>query len=53
MAQVRKKLPDIKTHEYNRTYEAVYAVLEDEFMPAPDVVRFPGGGGLFINRKKP
>jgi hypothetical protein len=29
MAKVRHKLPDIKTHEYNRTYEAVLEVLQE------------------------
>ncbi len=27
MAQIRERLPNIKTNEYNRVYEAVYSVL--------------------------
>ncbi len=38
MARVRERLPDIETHEYNRTWEAVYDGLEntDDVMVVPD-----------------
>lgn len=48
MAKVKAKLPDITTHEYNRTYEAVLEVLTLRFGKAGDAVRFPGGGGMMI-----
>ena len=35
MFKVREKLPEIETHEYNRTYEAVLAVLKEECIDAP------------------
>lgn len=30
MLEVESNLPDIETHEYNRTYEAVHKVLSSE-----------------------
>ncbi len=55
MAKVREALPELPTHEYNRTYEAVLEVLTAELVPlkipsGKDAVRFPGGGGMFVKR---
>lgn len=38
MSRVRERLPDIGTHEYNRTYEAVLDGLEntEDVMVVPD-----------------
>lgn len=52
MAEVKKRLPNIETHAYNRTYEAVLMVLELEIGNS-SVVKFPAGGGMFIRRTKP
>lgn len=52
MASVRAKLPDITTHQYNRTYEAVMEILTMVMPESGDVVRYPHGGGMFIHRSK-
>ena len=51
MAAVKKRLPDMSTYQYNRTYEGVLEALSLEFPPESGVVKFPGGGGMFIDRK--
>lgn len=51
MLSVRAKLPDIKPDQYNRIYESVLAELELA-IGSSDAVKFPSGGGMFVNRKK-
>ena len=51
MLRVRERLPNLLPHEYNRIYEALLSELALQF-PDADAVRFPDGGGMFINRRK-
>lgn len=52
MSEVRRKLPDIKTPEYNAVWSACLDVLTREDSKLADAIRFPEGGGMFIRRAR-
>lgn len=50
MEAVKRKRP-MDTATYNAVYSRVIEALSLEFPPDSGVVRFPEGGGMFINRR--
>lgn len=51
MYKLTARWPDIDVADHNRIYDTILEVLSLEFPPDSGVVKYPQGGGMFINRK--